>query len=102
MNRKKIINAILDYFYFRKIQHKKFEIIKVGFLEESEKVVIYITLKKVGLLIGKKGWRIEEMQDFVSEKLGCVVDLQVIEHKEWFYIEKNEESSKMDWKKYGD
>ncbi len=77
---KKYKQHLKDYFQERKIKTKLWDIINVEYQEH--KIDIYA--RNIGLLIGKDGHRILDMETYFSEYYNKPVKINAIKHIEWY------------------
>lgn len=78
----KIINDLInEYFEINQIKFEKWGILKVESIDTDEIINIEITLKYPGFLIGKKGYQIQHLITFISQKLNKEVKIKAKEYK---------------------
>ncbi|AZA91163.1 Uncharacterised protein [Chryseobacterium nakagawai] len=76
-----LVMYLNQYFHYRKIKHKLWDIISIQIVSQSE---ITIVLRNIGLLIGKNGSRIKDLELFLSERFKRDVKVNASKHLEWF------------------
>lgn len=76
-----LVSYLNSYFHSRKIKAKHWDIIDIWIQSKTEFTII---LRNVGMLIGKDGYRIKDMQEFISEKYKTEIKINAKKHTEWF------------------
>ena len=77
---KELVQVLKSYFHSRKIKSKHWDIIRI---EIESKKEFNIVLRNVGFMIGKKGFRINDMENFVSEYYKVPITINAVQHIEW-------------------
>lgn len=78
---KELVEYLKEYFHSRKIKHKLWDIIEIRINSKTE---FTIYLRHIGLLIGKDGSRIKDIENFMSEKYKIGIKVNAKKHTEWF------------------
>lgn len=77
---KELVQVLKSYFHSRKIKSKHWDIIRI---EIESKTEFNIVLRNVGFMIGKKGFRINDMENFVSDYYRVPITINAVKHIEW-------------------
>lgn len=82
--KKKVVNLLMIFFKERKIKWKYWDIIDLELHENETSLTINVRLKQIGKMIGKDGYRIKSMQDYLSNNLQKTVYLNAIKYEKWY------------------
>lgn len=80
-----LIKVIEKYFESRKINFNHWEIIDIHIIS---KVEFSIILRNIGKLIGRDGYRIKDLEQFISEHYRIPIKINAIKHIEWYNLKK--------------
>lgn len=80
-----LTKVLQKYFESRKINFNHWEIIDIHIVSKQEFSII---LRNIGKLIGKKGYRIKDMEEFVSEYYKIPIKINAVQHIEWQNLKK--------------
>ena len=78
---KELVEFLKEYLHSRKIKHKLWDIIEIRINSKAE---FTIYLRNIGLLIGKNGSRIKDIENFMSDKYKIEIKVNAKKHCEWF------------------
>lgn len=76
-----LIIHLKSYFHSRKIKGRNWDIIDIHIRSKNEFDII---LRNTGMLIGKDGHRIKDMQEYISSKYKVEIKINAVKHIEWF------------------
>jgi hypothetical protein len=75
---KELIKLVKEYFQEREIKFEHWDIIDIIIISKSEFSII---LKQIGKLIGKKGYRIKDMENYMSEYYKIPIKINAIKYE---------------------
>lgn len=78
-----LIQYLKAYFHSRKIKAKHWDIIDIWIQSKTEFTII---LRNIGMAIGKDGYRIKDLTEFISEKYKTEIKINVKKHTEWYEL----------------
>lgn len=77
---KELVKVLKSYFHSRKIKAKNWDIIRI---EIESKTEFNIVLRNVGFMIGRKGYRLNDMENYFSEYYKVPITINPVQHIEW-------------------
>lgn len=78
---KELVQVLKSYFHSRKIKSKHWDIIRI---EIESKTEFNIVLRNVGFMIGKNGFRINDLETYFSDYYKTPITINAIQHIEWY------------------